>query len=200
MTLAARSKFISPQDYLREEAAALERHEYHAGEVLAMSGGTYRHSRINANFTIDVGQRLRQSPCFMLESNMRLRLAQSDKYVYPDGMIVCGEPAFDPLDTRLTTLTNPKVIIEVLSESTEAYDRGNKFSAYRDLPTMEEYVLVSQSVPMIETFHRQADGGWLFAAWQGLEAVARLASVGISVPLAEVYRGLPFKTPAETVE
>ena len=92
----------------------------------------------------------------------------------------------------LQTIINPKVVIEVLSESTEAYDRGDKFSAYRDLSSLEEYVLVSQTRPMIETYLRQSDGAWLISTWEGLKSIAPLRSVGIDVALAEVYAGLAF--------
>ena len=194
MTLAASKKSVTPEEYLGLEEAALDKHEYHAGEILAMSGGTYRHSRVIMNFGIEIGLRLKGSPCFPLDSNMRLRLAQSNRYVYPDVMIVCGAPIFDPLDLKQTTIINPKVVIEVLSESTEAYDRGEKFSAYRDLPSMEEYVLVSQNRPTIETFLRQSGGSWLFSAWNGADQVAALRSVAIDVSLSEVYASLTFES------
>ena len=192
MTLAAKKQLFTQAEYLRLEAAALDRHEYHAGEILAMSGGTYQHSRINTNFISELSQRLKGGPCFALESNMRLRIARADKYVYPDCMVVCGEPVFDPLDVNLTTITNPSVIVEVLSDSTEAYDRGEKFTAYRDLPSVKEYVLVSQHRPMAETFFRQDDGIWRFSAFQGLDAITMLPSVQIGIPLSDVYAGLTF--------
>lgn len=191
MTMPAPTQRFTPQEYLRlEQAADGVRHEFHAGEVLAMSDGTYRHSRINANTIRAVGNRLEGSPCFVLESNMRVRLEREDRYVYPDASIVCGEPRFDPLDKSETTITNPRVLIEVLSESTEAYDRGAKFTAYRDLESFEEYVLISQKDARVETFTRQSDGTWIFAAYEGLHAVALLRAQRIELPLAEVYAGL----------
>ena len=192
MTLPAGQKRFSPEEYLRQEADADSKHEYHAGLILAMSGGSYRHSRIISNLIRSVGNRLEGSPCFVLEGNMRVRIGQADRYVYPDASVVCGEPLFDPLDRNQTTIVNPRVVIEVLSDSTEAYDRGDKFSAYRDLESVKEYVLVSQNYPSVETFFRQGDGTWLFAAWQGLEAVAVARSVQISVPLTEIYAGVKF--------
>lgn len=196
MALPAPTQRFTPQEYLRLEEAALDKHEFHAGEILAMSSGTYRQSRFSANLILEVGARLRGSPCFVLESNMRVRIAREDRYVYPDAMIVCGQPQFDPLDPKQTTIFNPKAVIEVLSESTEAYDRGAKFTAYRTLESLKEYVLVSQLGPTVETFFRQDDGNWLFSAWQGLDAVATLRSAAVELPLKDVYAGVTF--PAET--
>lgn len=192
MTLPAAKTRITPEEYLKQESGAQAKHEYHAGEVLAMSGGTYWHSRIVANLIGEARQRLKGSPCFVLESNMRVRLAQDDRYVYPDASILCEQPRFDPRDTNLTTIINPKVILEVLSDSTEAYDRGTKFSAYRNLESLDEYVLVSQNKPLIETFVRQSESTWLFAAWHGLEAVATLRAAHIELPLSEVYSGVTW--------
>jgi Uma2 family endonuclease len=192
MTVPAKKPRFSPEEYLRLETAAQDRHEYHAGEILAMSGGTYPHSRICANLIGETRQRLKGSPCFVLERNMRVRLAEADRYVYPDGTIICEEPQFDPRDVHRTTIINPKVVMEVLSDSTEAYDRGAKFSAYRDLESLNEYVLVSQNQPVVESFVRQPEGTWLFSAWRGVEATAALRSVRVDLPLIEIYAGLTF--------
>jgi len=192
MTLPATKAQFTPQEYLRLEAASEAKHEFHSGEILAMSGGTYRHSRISANLTGEIRSRLKCSPCFVLESNMRVRLKEDDRYVYPDGTIVCGKPQFDPLDEKLTTIINPKVVIETLTDSTEAYDRGAKFSSYRGLDSLEEYLLVSQNEPMAETFTRQPDGTWLFSAYRGLGASVKLQSVRIEIPLSEAYAGLDW--------
>jgi Uma2 family endonuclease len=146
MTLPATKSQFTPQEYLRLETATDAKHEFHAGEILAMSGGTYRHSRISANLTGEIRLRLKGSPCFVLESNMRVRLKE--------------------------------------------YDRGAKFSSYRSLDSLEEYLLVSQNEPMAETFTRQPDGTWLFSAYRGLGASVKLQSVRIEIPLSEVYAGL----------
>lgn len=200
MTLPAPRERYTRQQYLELEAAAEVKHEFHAGEILAMSGGSYEHSRITANLIREAGLRLKGTPCFVLESNMRVRLAVDDRYVYPDATIVCGQPQFDPEDKNRTTILNPKVVIEVLSGGTEAYDRGTKFTAYRDLKSLEEYVLVSQDRPLVETFVRQAEGFWLFSAAHGQQAVVPLRSVGIEVPLSEIYAGLTFAAQPGTGE
>lgn len=176
------------------EEKAEVKHEFHRGEILAMSGGTYEQSRITANVVGELRNRLKGSPCFVLESNMRVRIPREDRGVYPDATVVCGKPQFDPEDPKRTTILNPRVVVEVLSESTESYDRGDKFTAYRELPSLEEYVLVSQNRPQIEAFLRQPEGLWLFATWQGLDAVAKLRCLQIDLPLTEVYEGLSFAT------
>jgi Uma2 family endonuclease len=197
MALPAIKERVTIEEYLRREEAAVDRHEYHDGEILMMSGGTYGHSRINANLIRSAGNRLEGSPCFILESNMRLVIASRRRYLYPDATIACGQPQFDPHDPKKTTIINPRVVIEVLSPSTEAYDRGDKFNAYRELESLGEYVLVSQERPLIETFVRQADGTWVFAAREGVKAISRIATPGIELPLGEVYAGITFEADGE---
>lgn len=183
---------VSVSQYLHAEESAEQRHEFHDGEVLAMSGGTYEHSLIGANLIIALGRRLTGSPCRVLESNMRVRIARANRYLYPDASIVCHEPQFDPQDVKRTTIVNPRIIVEVLSDSTEAYDRGMKFNYYRELEALEEYVLVSQARPLIETFVRQNDKTWLFTTSAGLDGRVALRTVRLELPLAEVYAGVSF--------
>ena len=192
---APRTDRFTAEEYLRREAKSLDKHEYHDGEILVMTGGTYRHSRISANTIRAAGNRLDGTPCFVLESNMRVSIPAENRYVYPDASIVCGEPAFDPLDKNQTTILNPRVVVEVSSDSTEGYDRGWKFRAYRTLTSFSEYVMISQIEPAIETYARREDGLWTIGSYQGLEAVARLLSIDIDLPLAEVYAGLSFDAP-----
>ena len=180
------------EEYLRLEEKSVGKNEFHDGEILAMSGGSYEHSRITANVIGALGNRLAGSPCYVLDSNMRVRVGLGSDYVYPDASILCGDPVFDPADRNRTTVLNPRVVVEVLSDSTEAYDRGGKFALYRDVPSLAEYVLVSQRGPAIDTFRRGADGSWVFSPSAGLGAAAKLPSVGIELPLAEVYAGINF--------
>ena len=195
MALPAVKRLPNVEDYFSAETDSDVKHEYHDGEILAMAGGTFEHSAINTNVTGELRQRLKGQPCQVLESNMRVRPGRASRYIYPDGTVVCGGPQFDPDDRRRTTITNPKVIVEVLSPSTEVYDRGEKFTLYRESPTLEEYVLVSQARPAVEAYHRQPDGTWSFAAWSGIEAVARLRSLDVDLPLNEVYAGVTFEEP-----
>ena len=193
---AVSSKHYTIQEYLELEERSDEKHEYHGGERLIMTGGTLVHSRICLNVGGEVRQRLKGSPCFAFESNTRVAIAAFDRSVYPDVGIICGDPEFDPADRNRTTVVNPTVIFEVLSESTEGYDRGAKFAAYRTLPSLREYVLVAQVRPTVETFLRRDDGAWVISGWDGVESVAKLQSVGIDLPLAEVYAGLTFEPDA----
>lgn len=193
----AKTERVSFAEYLRREERAVDKHEFHNGEMLAMSGGTYEHSRVAANLISSMANRLAGGPCFVLESNMRTRQLQDRHYVYPDALVICGEPAFDPDDRNRTTITNPTAVFEILSASTEAYDRGEKFNLYRGIEILREYVLVSQHHPLVETFLRQDDGSWSLLAYEGQGAVARLRSLDIDLPLAEVYAGIKFPPPGD---
>jgi Uma2 family endonuclease len=193
MTIPVENRRYSIAEYLRLEEKAVDRHEFHDGEILAMSGGSYSHSCIVSNLNRFLGNRLEGKPCRPLDSNMRVRIPRLAKYFYPDTSVVCGRPEFDIDDPKKTTIVNPRVVIEVLSDSTESYDRGEKFDLYRELESLEEYVLVSQRQPLVETFIRQTDGAWLFNPWKGIEASVLLRALQISVPLAEVYAGVEFE-------
>jgi Uma2 family endonuclease len=198
MGLPATKHRYTVEEYLRREAAAVDKHEFHEGEILAMSGGTLRHSLIAANVVGSLWSRLGNSRCFPLESNMRVRVPPTDRYVYPDATVVCGDPQFDPQDPNLTTIINPRVIFEILSESTEAYDRGAKFTRYREIESLEQFVLVSQDRPLVEAYARQPGGTWLLAPSSGIEAVAALQSIQINLPLSEIYRRVSFAAPGDT--
>jgi Uma2 family endonuclease len=183
-------------EYLAMEEKAIDRHEFHDGEILAMSGGTYTHSRINMNVGAALHTRLKGKPCHPLDSNMRVRIPRLLRYLYPDISVVCGRPEFDPDDPKQTTIINPRVVIEVLPDSTESYDRGGKFDLYREIPDLAEYVLVSQHEPLVETFLRQKEGAWLFRAFKGIDSSVSLASLEINLPLSEIYGGLELEPAA----
>jgi Uma2 family endonuclease len=179
------------EEYLRLEEASPEKHEFRHGRIVSMAGGTYEHALISTNVVGYLRGQLAGSPCRALGSDMRVRLG-SDVRSYPDASAVCGPPQFDPQDPKRTTITNPRVIVEVLSPSTAAYDRGEKFQDYLRIESLQEYVLVSQDQPRVETFFRQPDGTWAFAYFEGLETVAKFRSVGVDVALREVYAGITF--------
>jgi Uma2 family endonuclease len=192
MTVPVEKRRYTIAEYLAMEEKATDRHEFHDGEILAMSGGTYSHSCIVSNLNRFLGNRLEGKPCRPLDSNMRVRIPRSAIYVYPDTSIVCGGPQFDVDDPNQTTITNPRVVIEVLSDSTERYDRGEKFRLYREITSLEEYVLVSQHEPLVETYLRQPEGAWLLNPIKGAESSLLLRSLQISIPLAEIYAGVEF--------
>jgi Uma2 family endonuclease len=187
MGLPAEKPRHTIQEYLALEASARDRHEFHEGEILMMSGGTYAHSRITTQLIIALGNRLKGGECHPLDSNMRVRIPGRAVFIYPDISVVCGPPQFDVDDPKLTTIINPRLIVEVLSESTESYDRGAKFDLYRQIPSLEEYVLLSQHQPLAETFFRQG-ANWLFSDFKGPQLSLR--SLQIEIPLAEVYSGI----------
>ena len=191
--VAQSSKRCTPTEYLRLEEKATERHEYDAGEILAMSGGTFEHSQITLNAGATFRDALRGKPSQPLDSNMKVRMVERDKYVYPDVTIVCGPPEFDVDDAKRTTIVNPTVIVEVLSLSTENYDRGRKFEAYRTLPSLREYVLISQWEPLVDTFSRNADGLWTISTFRGMDTVVDLPSLSIKIPLRELYLNVVFQ-------
>jgi Uma2 family endonuclease len=184
-------------EYFELEAASEEKHEFRDGELIAMAGGTESHDLIKNNLIGELRSFLKNSPCRVHGSDMRLRAARNLRYTYPDVFIVCGERRFDPEDPRHTTLTDAKVVIEVLSPSTEASDRGEKFAYYMQSPALEEYVLVSQHQPRMETLLRQNDGTWSLAFFRGIEANVRLRSLGIDLPLSEVYAKVVFPEPEQ---
>ncbi len=183
-------------EYFALDEDADERHEFRDGEVLNMPGGTYEHEVIVANLIRHLGNRLDGSPCRVRGSNLRVR-ADRTRYSYPDLSIVCGPPAFDPPRPTSATLANPRVLIEVLSPSTAADDRGEKFTRYRRIASLQEYLLVWQDRPQVEPFYRQPDGVWgIGQTVEGLDAVLTLASVGVELPLAEVYADVAFPPPS----
>lgn len=184
-------------DYLHRERDSLDKHEYRDGEILLMAGGTADHSLIVANVIRELGNRLKGKPCHVYDSNLRVRIPRTVLYTYPDAAVICGPRELDPNDPSGETVTNPRLIVEVLSPSTEAYDRGEKFERYWQLASLEEYVLVSQASPKIETFWRQSDGTWVLTAATGLESAARLRCLDAELPLAEVYAGIEWPKEAQ---
>jgi Uma2 family endonuclease len=179
-------------EYLQLEAGAKVRHEFRDGEIVAMAGGSPEHSLIIANIIRELGNRLKGKPCRVYDSNLRVRIPRTPLYTYPDVSVICGETQVDPQDPGRTTATNPRLIVEVLSNSTEADDRGEKFRRYLSLESLEEYVLVSQVRARVETFTRQGDGSWRFATAAELESRAVFSSLQVELPLSEIYAGVQF--------
>ena len=174
----------TPEEYLALERAAEYKSEYIDGHIYAMSGGTKRHSLIKVALVRLIDTHLLDSHCATLDSDMRVRVDPS-LYTNPDLTVVCGEPEVE--DVEDDTLLNPTAIFEVLSPSTEAYDRGEKWARYRRMPSLKQYVLVSQDKPRIEVYTRQGDV-WTFSDAGGLDASIHLESIGCTLALAEVYR------------
>ncbi|MEI9813366.1 MAG: Uma2 family endonuclease [Acidobacteriota bacterium] len=181
---------LTEEEYLALDRAAETRSEFYQGVVYAMPGGSLAHALINSSLTREIGMAFKGSPCWVVTQMLRVRIAPGGLYAYPDLAIVCGEGRY--CGEQKDTLLNPTVLIEVLSPSTEAYDRGFKSEQYRKIETLKEYALVSQTKPHIEIYSRQPDGRWLLSEESGLDASFRLESVGCLIPLAEIYDRVSF--------
>ncbi|CRI65180.1 conserved hypothetical protein [Thiocapsa sp. KS1] len=180
------------EDYLAAERAGCDvKHEYVNGEVFAMTGASFTHNLIVLNLGSELRARLKGTPCHVLPSDMRVRIEAANAGKYPDLVALCEAPRFH--DDRQDVLLNPALIVEVLSASTEAYDRGGKFATYRRLPSLEEYVLVSQHRPLVEVFTRQPDGRWILSETEGLDAEVAFASLGCRVAMREIYDKVDFE-------
>jgi Uma2 family endonuclease len=181
---------MSLREYLLWEETSGGKHEYYRGEIFAMAGTTIRHNRITGNIYARLHQLLQGGECEPFGSDQRIYIAAADLGTYPDVSVVCGGVQTDRIDTH--GITNPRVIVEVLSKSTENYDRGPKFELYQKLASFAEYVVVYQTEPKIIHFIRQADGTWKYRLIVGLEAVLRIESIQREVSFAEIYSRIEF--------
>lgn len=185
MSALPKEKLYSPAEYLELEEKAEFRSEYENGEIAAMAGGSLNHARITRNIDRAFGNRLRET-CESLTTDVKVRVEKYQKFYYPDVLVICGEPEF--YLNRNDTIINPILIVEVLSDSTEAKDRGEKFGAYQALESLQEYILVSQTYAKVEQFTRQNDSSWKYQATIGEGSEIRLESINIELPLAEIYQ------------
>jgi len=185
-------KRFSPREYYELERPAEYKSDFYDGKLFAMAGGTARHSLITSNVNREVGNRLKGTPCRAYESNLRLKAIATGLRTYPDVSVYCGPLQQDPEDTEGETYTNPSVLFEVLSPSTEGYDRVLKASSYRQIETVKSYVLISETEPRAEIFERQADASWLRREARGLEATLAISAINVRLPLAEIYEGVDF--------
>jgi Uma2 family endonuclease len=184
---------LTAEEYLAIERRAEYKSEYHDGETFAMAGASPAHNAITMNVGTQLNLQLRNRPCVVFSGDQRIRVEAADLFTYAGVTVVCGKPQFRH-DGQLDNLLNPTLIVEVLSPSTEGYDRGDKFADYRLLESLQEYVLVSQDKRRVEHYVRQADGNWLYGAAQGLDASLHLPSIGCTLALADVYDKVDFET------
>jgi Uma2 family endonuclease len=182
--------YVTPDEYLAAERLSETRSEYLDGVVCSMTGASINHIRIVAGLTAELISQMRGRPCDVLPNEMKVRLHESRKFFYPDVTVVCGEHQFH--DDRRDIILNPVLVIEVLSPSTEAFDRGTKFQAYQTIESLKEYVLVAQDSPTIEQYVRQDDGRWAYTAVKGLESSIVLPSVECTLNLSAVYDKVDF--------
>ncbi len=176
---------LTPEAYLASERAGEQKHEYYQGEVFAMGGASFEHVSIVSNLVASLGNQLLGRPGRVFSSDLRVNVSRTGLYTYPDVGVVCDQPQFD--DEQDDTLLNPGVIIEVLSPSTEGYDRGKKFAQYRNVECLAEYLLVAQDQPRIELYVRQANNDWLLHEATKLEETIRLPSIECDLKLSDVY-------------
>ena len=183
-TLTAQT-YLTPEEYLTWERKQPFKNEYYNGQIIAMSGASRSHNRITVDITIQLGNQLMDSDCEVFASEMRVRTSPTVSYFYPDVIVVCGEPRFE--DDTFDTLLNPIVVVEVLSPSTAVFDRGEKFEHYKQLASLQEYLLISQDSVRVEHYFLQGTQ-WLHNTFQRLEDVLSLASIECEVPLRAIYR------------
>ena len=189
--------FVTQAEYLERERSAHTKSQYYRGEIYLMSGGTSAHSRITANITTALNVALADRPCLVYSSDMRIA-CPSELTTYPDASALCGGEEF--LDDRRDTLLNPQLIVEVLSPSTERFDRGKKFEHYRAIGSLREYILVAQDTPTIERFFREsATGQWTLAEHHGLDDFVKIDALDCHLALKDVFRKVEFPPHPPTV-
>jgi Uma2 family endonuclease len=197
--------YLTEEEYVNLERASTRKHEYYAGEIFAMTGASEQHNLIATNITASLHQQLRGRDCRVYPSDMRLKVLQTGLNTYPDITVVCGSPQF--VDQRKRdTLINPTVIIEILSPSTERYDRGMKFQHYRTIESLQEYVLIDQDKQHIERYTRREPRQWVLEEASGFESTLDLTSIGVALRLKDIYEqvelvedsepGLPREIPS----
>ena len=182
--------FVTAEEYLEFDRKSELRNEYVFGEIVAMAGGTPRHSRIAANSIIAVGKRLVEGGCGVFDANLRVCVDRNASYAYPDVTVVCGP--LECLDEKKDTIVNPKVVIEVLSPTTRNYDLGDKARMYFRIASLSELLLIEQRVMRIEHWWRLPNGHWEIETLQDRTATVSLESIGCSVPVSEIYTGVEF--------
>ena len=188
---ALKYNYISPEEYLEAERAALEKHEYYQGEIFAMSGASLKHNKIFSNLFGDIAFKIKGKGCRPYGSNLRIHIPKNTLFTYPDISIICGEP--DLTDDKFDTATNPSVIIELLSKSTRNYDKGEKFTLYRDIDSLQEYILVYTEKIYVEKHIRNADNSWQITEYKTLDSSFIITTFSLSFLLKDIYEDLSFE-------
>jgi Uma2 family endonuclease len=185
---------LTAEQYLEIERKAEFKSEFYRGEMFAMSGGSRKHSQLPFQLTALMGTHILTRGCEGYSSDMRVLVEESGLYTYPDLSVVCGAPKF--ADTHMDTLVNPTLLVEVLSPSTEEYDRGTKVKLYRDIPSLRECLLISQDAPEVELYRREIDDVWKIIVAKGPNASVELKSIDYTLRLWDLYRGIIPETAA----
>jgi Uma2 family endonuclease len=189
MSSIAAEKYITPEEYIAAERRATVKSEYIYGEIFAMSGASNAHNLITLDIATELNLKLRGSGCLVYSNDMRVKTKQTGAYFYPDVVVVCDKPRFE--DNVFDTLLNPILIVEVLSPSTEAFDRGDKFAHYQQLDSLREYILVSQDRMRVE-HHRLTETHWVGKTFEAPEDVLQFNSIECELPLRDIYTRISF--------
>src|SRR5947209_3146010 len=179
------------EEYFELERKSEERYEYWDGEVFSMSGVSPEHAQLEVNFISRLNSRLAGKGCRVFPANIRIKVPSAPPYRYADVSALCGEAQFEEIG-GIRAVTNPTLIIEILSSSTEAYDRGDKFTHYQSIPSFREYLLVAQHRPHVTHLVKQADGSWIYNEYNDLSAVVKLTSFNCELPMSEIYENISF--------
>jgi Uma2 family endonuclease len=192
---AQRRRAYTSDEYLARERTSNQKSEYYAGEIYGLAGGTEQHNLISGNVYASFHAQLRRRQCTVYPSDMRVYIQQTGLYTYPDVSVTCGPAQFQ--DPHRDTLLNPTVIVEVLSPSTENYDRGKKFQNYRTLDSLQEYIVIAQDSHHIEHYVRQPNNQWLLEEFDELDAVLSIAAIDCTLAIQDVYEKVVFAEPDE---
>ena len=187
---ATKQRYYSPEEYLTLEEAADYKSEYIDGEIIPMAGGSTNHNQIAGNFYIELGVAFKKLDYRVFMSDVRLWIPKRRIYTYPDVMLVAGKPEY--YNNRTDTITNPQLIIEVLSPSTKGYDKSNKFKGYRTIPTFQEYLLIDQTQIYIEHFHKTDERRWSFSDYDESNVTIGLSSVSFEISISDIYNKVNF--------
>ena len=198
MSLPQRKTELTPEAYLAIERQAAYKSEYFNGEMFAMAGASPHHVLIVTNVASELRWQLKKRPCTVYSTDLRVKVSTTGLYTYPDVTVVCGQPQFD--DEHQDTLLNPTLIVEVLSQSTKDYDRGEKFEQYRTLESLREYILIAQNRCHVEQFVRQPDNRWLLSESNQLEDIIELSSIGCHLALTEAYDTVEWRATSAPVQ
>jgi Uncharacterized protein conserved in cyanobacteria len=198
MLVQSKEKFYSPDKYRELEETAEFRNEYRDGEIVQMSGGSINHSRIIRNLSRVLGNLLEGQPYELFHNDLRLWIPRYRRGTYPDVMVIEGEPVFN--EGRSDEILNPMLIVEVLSKSTNNFDKDDKFRFYRSIPELREYVLVSQYEFLVEQYIKTDSNEWLFREYEGETATVSFASVGVQMSMSEIYVKVVFETQETEVQ
>jgi Uma2 family endonuclease len=184
--LSPKKDKITPKEYLASERKAEVKSEFFDGETFAMAGASREHNQIAGNIVRVLGNQFLEKPCSVYSSDMKVKMEEIQKYTYPDVVVSCDQEEYE--NENNDVLLNPVAIFEILSDATEAYDRGEKFAHYQLLDSLAEYILVSQYFFRIEKFQRRDDNAWIYSAFQEMDDIVKLESVSCELPVSEIYR------------